>query len=233
MFAIVINALSIVLGSAIGALARKGIREKYITVLNTAMGLAALVLGINVAMQSLQKSEYPVLFIFCLSFGGLLGTVLRLDQRLEKATARVARGSNLSEGITTAVLLCCVGTLAIMGPVNSALYGDDTFLMTLATMNLVTMIVIASSYGFLTAITAVLVFIWLSAIYAIAKVSQSFISQELIAEISIVGGVLIAASGLGVLHIKDCKTINLLPALLMPMLFFLVKKLFAELGIWS
>ena len=233
MFAIVINALSIVLGSAIGALARKGIREKYITVLNTAMGLAALVLGMNVAMQSLQKSEYPVLFIFCLSFGGLLGTVLRLDQRLEKATARVARGSNLSEGITTAVLLCCVGTLAIMGPVNSALYGDDTFLMTLATMNLVTMIVIASSYGFLTAITAVLVFVWLSAIYAIAKVSQTFISQELIAEISIVGGVLIAASGLGVLHIKDCKTINLLPALLMPMLFFLVKKLFAELGIWS
>lgn len=233
MFAIVINALAIVLGSAIGALARKGIREKYITVLNTAMGLAALVLGMNVAMQSLQKSEYPVLFIFCLSFGGLLGTVLRLDQRLEKATARVARGSNLSEGITTAVLLCCVGTLAIMGPVNSALYGDDTFLMTLATMNLVTMIVIASSYGFLTAITAVLVFIWLSAIYAIAKVSQTFISQELIAEISIVGGVLIAASGLGVLHIKDCKTINLLPALLMPMLFFLVKKLFAELGIWS
>ena len=227
MFAILINALSIVLGSAIGAIARKGIREKYITVLNTAMGLAALVLGMNVAMQNLAESKYPVLFIFCLSLGGLLGTLLRLDQRLEKATARMARGSNLSEGITTAVLLCCVGTLAIMGPVNSALYGDDTFLMTLATMNLVTMIVIASSYGFLTAITALLVFIWLSAIYGIAKISQTFISQELIAEISIVGGVLIAASGLGVLHIKDCKTINLLPALVMPMLFFLVKKLFA------
>ena len=227
MFAILINALSIVLGSAIGAIARKGIREKYITVLNTAMGLAALVLGMNVAMQNLEESKYPVLFIFCLSLGGLVGTLLRLDQRLEKATARMARGSNLSEGITTAVLLCCVGTLAIMGPVNSALYGDDTFLMTLATMNLVTMIVIASSYGFLTAITALLVFIWLSAIYGIAKISQTFISQELIAEISIVGGVLIAASGLGVLHIKDCKTINLLPALLMPMLFFLVKKLFA------
>lgn len=227
MFAILINALSIVLGSAIGAIARKGIREKYITVLNTAMGLAALVLGMNVAMQNLAESKYPVLFIFCLSLGGLVGTLLRLDQRLEKATARMARGSNLSEGITTAVLLCCVGTLAIMGPVNSALYGDDTFLMTLATMNLVTMIVIASSYGFLTAITALLVFIWLSAIYGIAKISQTFISQELIAEISIVGGVLIAASGLGVLHIKDCKTINLLPALVMPMLFFLVKMLFA------
>ena len=40
-----------------------------------------------------------------------------------------------------------------------------------------------------------------------------------------VGGVLIAASGLGVLNIKDCKTINLLPALVMPMLFFLIKNL--------
>lgn len=226
MFAITLNAIAVIIGSAIGALARKGIPEKYINVLNTAMGLAAIVLGINVAMINMQKSAYPVLFIFCLSFGGLAGTVLQLDQRMDRAMARLSKGSNLSEGITTAVLLCCVGTLAIMGPVNSALYGDDTFLMTLATMNLVTMIVIASSYGFGTALTAIFVFLWMSAIYLIAKVSKSFISEALINEVSIVGGILIAASGLGVLHIKDCKTINLLPALVMPMIFFLFMKLF-------
>ena len=226
MFAITLNAIAVILGSAIGALARKGIPEKYITVLNTAMGLAAIVLGVNVAMINMQKSAYPVLFIFCLAFGGLTGTVMQLDQHMDRAMARLSKGSNLSEGITTAVLLCCVGTLAIMGPVNSALYGDDTFLITLATMNLVTMIVIASSYGFGTALTAVIVFAWMSAIYVIAKVSKTFISEELITEVSIVGGVLIAASGLGVLHIKDCKTINLLPALIMPMLFFMFKHLF-------
>lgn len=226
MIAILINAVAIILGSAIGALARKGIREKYINVLNTAMGLAALVLGVNVAMNNMSKSEYPVLFIFCLSFGGLLGTLLRLDQRMEKATSVMGKGANISEGITTAVLLCCVGTLAIMGPVNAALNGDNTFLMTLATMNFVTMIVIASSYGFAVSLTSIVVLIWLSSLYGIAKISQSFISQELITEVSIVGGVLIAASGLGVMHIKDCKTINLLPALIMPMLFFLIRKLF-------
>ena len=226
MLAIFINAIAIILGSAIGALARKGIREKYINVLNTAMGLAALVLGVNVAMNNMSKSEYPVLFIFCLSLGGLLGTLLRLDQRMEKATSVMGKGANVTEGITTAVLLCCVGTLAIMGPVNAALNGDNTFLMTLATMNFVTMIVIASSYGFAVSLTSIIVLIWLSSIYGIAKVSQSFISQELITEVSIVGGVLIAASGLGVMHIKDCKTINLLPALIMPMLFFLIRKLF-------
>ena len=226
MLAILINAIAIILGSAIGALARKGISEKYINVLNTAMGLAALVLGVNVAMNNMSKSEYPVLFIFCLSFGGLLGTLLRLDQRMEKATSVMGKGANISEGITTAVLLCCVGTLAIMGPVNAALYDDNTFLMTLATMNFVTMIVIASSYGFAVSLTSIIVLIWLSSLYGIAKISQSFISQELITEVSIVGGVLIAASGLGVMHIKDCKTINLLPALIMPMLFFLIRKLF-------
>ena len=226
MLAIFINAIAIILGSAIGALARKGIREKYINVLNTAMGLAALVLGVNVAMNNMSKSEYPVLCIFCLSLGGLLGTLLRLDQRMEKATSVMGKGANVTEGITTAVLLCCVGTLAIMGPVNAALNGDNTFLMTLATMNFVTMIVIASSYGFAVSVTSIVVLVWLSSIYGIAKVSQSFISQELITEVSIVGGVLIAASGLGVMHIKDCKTINLLPALIMPMLFFLFRNLF-------
>ncbi|MBQ5827015.1 MAG: DUF554 domain-containing protein [Bacteroidaceae bacterium] len=225
MVAIFINFLAIIIGSAIGAVARRGIREKYITVLNTAMGLTAIVLWINVAIESMQTSQYPILFIFCLSLGGLLGTLLQLDTRLERATSRLSSGGELSKGITTSILLCCVGTLAIMGPVNSALSGDNTFLMTLATMNLVTMVVMASSYGFGVAITSIVVFLWLSGIYGIATLSAEFISPELTSEISIVGGILIAASGLGVLNIKDCKTINLLPALIMPMLFFLGKKL--------
>lgn len=224
MYAIIINAVAVVIGSAIGALFRRGIREKYIQVLNTAMGLCALVLGINVAMQNMVQSKYPVLFIFCLSLGALIGTLLRLDQRMERATRRIST-TNLAEGITTGVLLCCVGTLAMMGPVLSALYGDNTYLMTAATLNLVTMIVLASSYGFGTALTAIVVFLWMSSIYGVALVSRTFISKELIAEVSVVGGVLIAASGLGVLHIKDCKTINLLPALVMPILFFAVKAL--------
>ncbi|CDE87399.1 putative uncharacterized protein [Prevotella sp. CAG:891] len=224
MFAIIINAVAVVVGSAIGALFRKSISEKYINVLNTAMGLCALVLGVNVAIENMQKTQYPVLFIFCLSMGGLLGTVLKFDQRMESTTRKMS-SSNLSQGITTAVLLCCVGTLAMMGPVMSALYGDDTYLMTAATLNLVTMIVVASSYGFGVVITSVIVLVWMSSIYGIAMLSRTFISEELIAEVSLVGGILIAASGLGVLHIKDCKTINLLPALFMPILFFAIKSL--------
>jgi len=121
-----------------------------------------------------------------------------------------------------------VGTLAMMGPVMSALYGDNAYLMTAATLNFVTMVVIASSYGFGTSLTAIAVFLWMSGIYAAALLSRTFISKELIGEVSIVGGILIAASGLGVMHIKDCKTINLLPALFMPMVFFAIKSLLGK-----
>ena len=125
MIAILFNVLAVLVGSAIGALAKRGITEKYITVLNTAMGLAALVLGVNVAMSNMNKSHFPALFIFCLALGGLLGTVLRLDERMQEATRRVSKnGSNLTEGITTGVLFCCVGTLSMMGPVLAALKGD-------------------------------------------------------------------------------------------------------------
>ena len=213
MYAIIINAVAIIIGSAIGALFQRGISEKYVNVLNTAMGLCAITLGANVAMESMQKSEYPVLFIFCLSIGGLIGTLLKMDQHMDRATRSIS-GSNLAEGITTAILLCCVGTLAMMGPVMSALYDDNTYLMTAATLNFVTVLVLASSYGF-----------------GIALLSQSLISHELITEVSLVGGILITASGLGILHIKDCKTINLLPALFMPMLFFALRALCAQFGI--
>ena len=231
MYAIIINAVAIIIGSAIGALFQRGISEKYITVLNTAMGLAAIVLGVNVAMEHMIKSHYPVLFIFCLAIGGLIGTFLKLDQHLERATRRVSGGSNLAEGITTGVLFCCVGTLSMMGPVLSALFNDNTYLMTAATLNFVTVLVLASSYGFGIAFTAIAVFVWMSSIYGIALLSQSLISHELITEVSLVGGILITASGLGILHIKDCKTINLLPALFMPILFFALRALCAHFGI--
>lgn len=222
MYAILLNFIGIVIGAGIGALARPKIREKYITVLNTAMGLASLVLGVNVAMTNIEKAGASVLFIFCLAIGGVIGTLLRLDERMERTTARFSKGK-LSEGILTGILLCCIGTLSMVGPILSALYNDDSYLITSATLNFVTMIVLASTYGFGVAVSAVVVFLWQSAFYWSAKLSQVSLQPELLAEISIVGGVLIAAAGLGILHIKDCKTINLLPALCIPPIYFAIR----------
>lgn len=234
MFAIFLNFLAVVVGTLIGAVAKRGIREKYLTVMNTAMGLCALVLGINVAMTNMMKSEIPVLFICCMSLGGLLGTWLRIDQRIENLTrsdnAQASNSHPVTQGVITAVLLCCVGTLSMMGPVLSALKGDDTYLLTAAVLNGVTMIVIASSYGIGVIVTAIIVALWQGFFYGIAILSADLISEELVCETSIVGGILIAAAGLGVMNIKDCKTTNLLPALLMPILYFFIVAFLRNLG---
>lgn len=74
-------------------------------------------------------------------------------------------------------------------------------------------------------LAAPVLFLWQGSIYMLTIMAGDIIPDALVTEISITGGVLIAASGLGILRIKDCKTMNLLPSLLVPVLFFLLKYL--------
>ena len=121
----------------------------------------------------------------------------------------------------------CIGTLSILGPVMSALQGDHTFLFTNATLDLVTSMVLASAYGIGMALAAPVLFCWQGVIYLVAKyLSGSFFSETLLVELSIVGGIMIFCSGLSILKIKDCKTLNILPSLFIPMIFFIVKGFF-------
>lgn len=216
------NTATIVTGTIIGHIAKKGIKEKYQQVLFNAMGLAAVALGFNAVSNNLPKSLYPVLFIISLAIGGLAGTMLKLDERFKKLSSRIGT-SNLAQGLSTGILLYCIGTLSIVGPVMSALYGDNTYLFTNATLDLVTSAVLATTYGIGMLWAAPVLFLWQGAIYLLTVLAGNIIPTPLVTEISVVGGVLIAASGFSILGIKDCKTINMLPALAVPVLFFILK----------
>lgn len=222
MLGTIVNTATIVTGTIIGHVAKKGIKEKYQQVLFNAMGLAAVALGFNAVSNNLPKSQYPVLFIISLAIGGLVGTVLNLDGRFKKMSSRIGT-SNLAQGLSTGILLYCIGTLSIVGPVMSALYGDNTYLFTNATLDLVTSAVLATTYGIGMLWAAPVLFLWQGSIYALTMLVGDVISSSLVTEISVVGGVLIAASGFSILGIKDCKTINMLPALAVPVLFFILK----------
>ena len=173
----------------------------------------------------MRDSRYPVLFIVSLAVGSLFGTILDIDGKFQKLTGRFSK-SNLGQGLSTAILLFCIGTLSILGPIESALHGDHTYLFTNATLDFVTSMVLASTYGIGIALAAVVLFIWQGSIYLGAGLLSGFLTTELLAEISIVGGVLIASSGLSILGIKDCKSLNMLPSLLVPVIWFLVKGFF-------
>lgn len=226
MIGTITNTCTIIVGSIIGAVIKKGIRPEWQKVLFTAMGLASLALGFNAVCHNMPNSEYPVLFILSLSIGGLIGTILDLDGRFKRLVDKISKNKSkeypLAQGLSTGVLLFCIGTLSIVGPINSALLGDNTYLYTNATLDFVTSAVLATTYGIGMVLAAPILFCWQGSIWLIARLCGNIIPDSLLCEMQIVGGVLIVASGLAILNIKDCKTLNLLPSLFVPVIYFLL-----------
>lgn len=224
MIGTIVNTACILVGSLAGGLLKKLMSERLSEALFSAMGLAAFLLGVNAVVQNMPNSSYPVLFIASLALGGAVGSALRLSDRMERLTNRKGDG-RLGEGLVTGCLLFCIGTLSILGPVQSALYGDETFLFTNAMLDLVTSAVLASTYGIGMALAAGVLFAWQGAIYALTLLLGDFISATMMTELSIVGGALIVMSGLSILKVKDFKTLDFLPALAVPVIWCLLAPL--------
>lgn len=259
MLGTIVNTCTIILGTLVGSLLNRGIKEKYKQVLYTGLGLACLAIGLNATVTNLPKSQYPVLFIVAIALGGVVGTALDIDGRFKRkvdeltsrrvdelsdkvdelgasgvtsssesnnsSTCQLVNSStnkNLSAALATATLVYCIGPLSMLGPVISALKGDNTFLFTNATLDLVTSFVFGSTYGLGMLLAAPILFLWQGLFYLVAMVSSQAVSDALMAELLIVGGLMITGSGLSLLGLKDCKTLNYLPALLVPVVWLLV-----------
>ena len=228
MIGTIVNTCTIIIGSILGAIMHRGIQKKYKDTLYTVLGLACIGIGLNAVVTNFGKSEYPVLFIVSIAVGSVIGTALDIDGRFTNlVNKRSKTTSNLADGLSTAILLYCIGPLAMLGPVISALKGDNTFLYTNATLDLVTSTIFASTYGIWMILAAPILFCWQGMFYLVAKISSTAISDALMAELLIIGGLMIVASGLSLLKLKDCKTLNMLPSLLIPVLWFLIQALMA------
>lgn len=231
MIGTIFNVCMILVGSFTGSYFKKGIKPAYNEILTQALGLAAIAIGLNAVVQHMPKSHYPVLFIVSLAVGGLIGQWLNLEKRFDNLVGKFSKpspdgSSNLAEGLATAVLLYCIGSLSILGPIQAALNKDYTFLFTNGMLDGITSIVLASTFGIGMALAAIAVFTWQGSIYLIAMLLQNSINNDMITELTIVGGILIMASGLGLLNIKKIKVLNLLPALVVPIVVIAIMQLF-------
>lgn len=230
MVGTIVNTCSIIVGTIVGSILHRGVSEKYRTMLYNALGLASLAIGLNATITHFPQSKYPVLFIISLAIGGVAGTAIDIDGRFKRAVDKHSHSEgnskSLAQGLSTAILLYCIGPLSMLGPVISALNGDNTFLYTNATLDFVSSLVFASTYGIGMILAAIVLFLWQGMFYAITIISSNAISNALMAELLIIGGLLITASGLSLLNLKDCKVLNLLPALLVPVVWFLIKGFF-------
>ncbi len=213
------NAACIIIGSLIGGFFKKIMNENLNNKLLDTMGLAALGIGLNSVIQNMPNSQYPVLFIASLAVGCVIGTLLKIDDRVSRLTSGKGADSNLGQGIITGCLIFCVGTLSILGPVQAALYGDHTFLFTNATLDLVTSMVLASAYGVGMVVCAGVLILWQGSIYGLTLLAGNVLTDNMMCELSIVGGFMIAMTGLSIMGVKKFKTLDYLPALLIPIIW--------------
>lgn len=216
MIGTIANASTILVGSIIGSTLRKGFDEKYKNIMMDSMGLAATALGINSVVQAMPDSKYHVLLSSVWRWAASSARPSRWTPCLTGRCPKFPRAPIWRRGFPRPSCSTARAPCPSWAPSRARCRGITTYLFTNAILDGITSIVLSSTFGIGIALAAIILFCWQGAIYLLAGLIAPFITDTLMTEISLVGGVLIFVSGLGILGIKKIKTLNLLPALLIP-----------------
>ena len=224
MIGVFVNVATILLGSTVGLLFRKGIPERISRAMMLAIGLCTLYIGVDGALEG----SNTIVLILSMVFGTLIGTLLDLDDKInrvgqfiERKMKKEGEKTSIAEGFMTASLLFCVGAMTIVGSLNAGLTGDNTLIFTKSILDLISSCLLASTLGIGVMFAAVFVLLVQGGLVLLAGLLQNVLTdQALIAEITCAGSVMIIGLGLNILGITKLKVANFLPALLLVPLFY-------------
>ncbi len=232
---VLFNTLSVVIGSLIGLMFKKGFPQKITAAMMCGIGLCTVYLGLSGAISAGNHPDFaPVLPIIALAVGALAGTLLDIDARLarlgDRLEARVARadgsdgapGGRLAEGFVSACLLFCVGSMTVVGGINAGVSGDNTLYFTKGVLDFVSAIALSVSFGAGVLLSSAFVLIFQGLIVLSSTLIEPLLTAHMIAEMNCVGSLLIFAIGLNLLGITKLKVANLLPAIALAMLLAVV-----------
>lgn len=227
MLGTIVNAAAIVAGSIAGLLFRGGIPDKYNKTIMHAISLAVLVIGIKGAL----KSDELLIVIFSLALGSLLGELLKIEDHLgslgkflEKRFAKNDGG--FYQGFITATLLFCVGSMAIVGSLESGLTGDHQTLFAKSALDGITSIILASTFGVGVAFSSFPLFLYQGGITLAAVLVKPFLTPDVVTQMSSVGGVLIMAIGINLMGAARIRIGSMIPAVFLPMVWYMLRQLF-------
>ena len=229
-----VNVLAVLAGSGLGMLIKTGLKRRFRDILMQACGIATIFLGLSGALAGLLKVENgavstqnTMLLIFSLVLGGLAGEALNIEAGMEALGERLKRlvrdksDSRFVDGFVTASLVICVGAMAIVGSIQDGLTGDHTLLFSKSLLDFVIVMVFAATFGLGVMFSALPLGILQGGITLAAALVAGFLSESLISDLSCVGSVLIFCVGLNVAFNAKIRVGNLLPALLVPVLWAL------------
>ncbi len=214
---VLVNTLTVIVGSSVGLILKKQIPEKLTGAVMTAIGLCTVAIGIT----GIIKGENQLVMILSLVLGAVVGTLIDIDGKLSKLGDKLqkknkkgnAENSTFSQGFVTASLLFCVGAMTIVGSMNAGISGDNQMLYTKSVLDLISSSMLAASLGIGVMCAAGFVFVFQGALVALSMALGSFLSDFAVAELICAGSVMITALGLNLLNITKIKVANLLPGL--------------------
>ncbi|MEW5783916.1 MAG: DUF554 domain-containing protein [Bacillota bacterium] len=211
----IVNGAAIIAGALVGVALGKIIPKRLSEITMQGIGLAVLLIGLQMALQSQQV----LLLIFSLVLGGITGELLKLEERLLTVGGWLERNvgrnqSSIARSFVYATMIYVVGAMAITGALESGLLGSHQILYAKAALDGVSAVVFASTMGVGVAFAALPVVLYQGAIALMARWTSVILTEAVIIEISAVGGILIVAISLSLLQLKTIKVGNLLPAFL-------------------
>lgn len=213
-----INGLAIVFGSLLGAILRN-ISEKMKDTVTKGIGLGVLVLGIQMAF----KASSFIVILISLCIGAMVGEALGIENKMNefglKLEKRFAKpGSNFADGFVTASLIFLIGSMGIIGAIESGVANNHQTLFTKAVMDGFMSIMLTATLGVGVLFSAVPVFLYQGIIALFASVMMRYIPKELLdllmGEISAIGGLMIVGISLNIMDITKIRVSNYLPGLL-------------------
>ena len=210
-----LNTLTVIIGSIIGILIKKGIPEKYKLIFFQIIGCVTICLGITM----IYNMENIIYIIISLMLGALIGTLLNIENQFYKLSNFLKRtfkiGSDkFNEGLITAFILFCIGPMTFLGTLQAGTMTNNDLLYTKSLLDGISSIILASVFGSGILFSAIPLFLFQSALTLLSMQLNNFLSPQIINGLNATGGVLLLMLGINILEIKKIAIANLLPSLL-------------------
>lgn len=232
MLGSLVNAGAIIVGGLIGIAFKKGIPKSFEDGINKALGIAVLVLGLNGVTSAMLRvkdgklaSSGELVLIICLVVGTLIGEWLKIDDKLGGFAGKIEskyKMTGFSASFVNGTLIYCVGAMAIIGALNDGLTGDSSVLYVKSLLDGISSIVLGATLGAGVIFAAIPVLLYQGLISLCAGFLQPVLTPDLLTSICSVGFCLVMCIGINFLGIAKIKTANMLPALLIVPICYIV-----------
>ncbi|PAB59324.1 DUF554 domain-containing protein [Anaeromicrobium sediminis] len=237
MLGTIVNAGAILGGCIIALVGKKCIKrvsgEKikgdYESIILQALSLCVFLIGIKNAMSI--KGDDFLLVIFSMVIGSMLGEWINIEGKLEGLGDTIENKfdmgeSKVSKAFVTTSLIYCIGAMAILGALEDGLKNNHEILYAKSVLDGISSIIFTSTMGIGVAFSALSVLIYQGSISLGATYLKGVLTENLIGQITPIGGLLIIALSFNMLKVTKIKVGNMLPALLVPVVYSVIILIF-------